>query len=1149
MKNELRVRDVLRTDPTKAKLLNDGVAEVRAVASDEERRLLRYEIESFVCDGEYQKGLYKILDTYLRHLGDPKQPAVWVSGFYGSGKSHLVKMLRVLWTDLTFEDGVSARGLARLPDDVREKLHELSVAAKKHGGLRSAGGTLGAGAGDSVRLAMLGIVFGALGLPSSYPLARFVMWLRGEGVLEEVRERVEAKGKNWAHELQNLYVSPVLAESLLGALPGFAGNAAEARQLLKAQFPNVQDISIDDMTAAIEAAFNNGGKFPLALVVLDEVQQYIGDAAGRTYAVQEVVEACSAKFKGKLLFVATGQSALTGTPQLEKLKGRFTVPVQLSDADVERVIREVVLRKRTDRTGDVSGVLSSYAGEVSRHLKGTKLGPIPEDQEVAVADYPLLPTRRRFWEQVLRAVDQAGSAAQLRTQLRIVFEATRQVAERPLGAVVAGDFVYGQLAPSLLITGALLREVHELIEKQRQHADDGPLRARIAALVFFIGKFSRDSGSDTGVRADVATIADLLVEDLTEASAPLRKRVQDLLASMAAAHVLQQVGTEFRLQTRESGEWNAEFSKKLQEFLGDPARAGMARDELLRRRAGDAFKGIKLMHGSTKTPRKLAVHFGKQPPVVSGDDVPVWVRDGWQDEESSVIADARNAGTSSPVVTVFLPRKQAEELKKALAEHAAARATLDTRGFPTTREGQEARAAMDTRAKFAEGRVSLLIDEILEGARVFVGGGQEYARLTLADGVQDAAEAALARLFPHFDDGDDARWEKVMQQVKGGAGNPLDALEYAGEPQNHPVMAAVLKITQATAKGSDVRAKFCGKDYGWPRETVDGALMALAAANLVSASHQGKSIGAKELNHTNIGPAVFRAEHFVLTAVQRLALKKLWQDAGISTKAGEESQAAARYLDHLRDLATSAGDEAPAPARPSTAHIAALESLSGNAQLVALYEARERLDGERLAWTRAAADINQRLHRWRELERLAVHGSTLQALNPVRAEIQAVIDGRRLLDTPDPVPALRQTVSGVLRADLQRLYAEYEAAYSTGMKEFQSDREWNAIMPEDRERLVIQYQLDALPVPPVGTDSELLTALDKRSLSSLADQRDALPGRFAQARAAAAKLAEPQVRHVKLKPATLRNAEDVAQWLDTVRAQLEAEVAQGPILV
>ena len=47
-----------------------------------------------------------------------EQPGIWISGFYGSGKSHLAKMLRTLWTDYKFPDGASARSIAKLPDTV-----------------------------------------------------------------------------------------------------------------------------------------------------------------------------------------------------------------------------------------------------------------------------------------------------------------------------------------------------------------------------------------------------------------------------------------------------------------------------------------------------------------------------------------------------------------------------------------------------------------------------------------------------------------------------------------------------------------------------------------------------------------------------------------------------------------------------------------------------------------------------------------------------------------------------------------------------------------------------------------------------------------------------------------------------------------------
>ena len=82
------------------------------------------------------------------------------------------------------------------------------------------------------------------------------------------------------------------------------------------------------------------GKLPLTLVVLDEMQQYIGDDNEKALAVQNIVEGCSARFESQVLFVATGQSALTATPTLQKLTDRFAVQVALSDKDVETVVRE-----------------------------------------------------------------------------------------------------------------------------------------------------------------------------------------------------------------------------------------------------------------------------------------------------------------------------------------------------------------------------------------------------------------------------------------------------------------------------------------------------------------------------------------------------------------------------------------------------------------------------------------------------------------------------------------------------------------------------------------------------------------------------------------------------------------------------------------
>jgi len=125
----MKNKQLFQRDPAVSKLLNDGVAAVREAASAKEIETLRYELEHFVCEGQYEDGLIRILESYLGNVSSTTQPAAWVSGFYGSGKSHLLKMFRHLWVDTRFDDGSTARGLARLPQEVQDLLrrHGLPV--------------------------------------------------------------------------------------------------------------------------------------------------------------------------------------------------------------------------------------------------------------------------------------------------------------------------------------------------------------------------------------------------------------------------------------------------------------------------------------------------------------------------------------------------------------------------------------------------------------------------------------------------------------------------------------------------------------------------------------------------------------------------------------------------------------------------------------------------------------------------------------------------------------------------------------------------------------------------------------------------------------------------------------------------------------
>jgi hypothetical protein len=1147
MKNhELYVKD-----PRAMRLLNNGVAEVAEVDTEALRQTLRFELETFVCKGEYQRGLVKIMESFLGNLGQPEQPPVWVSGFYGSGKSHLIKMLRYLWVDYVFPDGATARGLASLSTDVNDLLTELSTRGKQFGGLHAASGKLGAGAGNSIRLAVLSIIFPSAGLPKEYAQARFVIWLKQNGFYETVRSHVEAAGKQFDQELRHLYVSPHLAEGLLAADSDFASSAKEVRSLVKEQFHTPDDITDDEMLAVIrDVLVGSDGKLPCTLLAFDEIQQYIADEPDRSRQVYELAEAMAKHVDGRVLLVGTGQSALHDTPLLQKIAGRFPTRLHLSDTDVETVTREMVLLKKPDRVPTVNQTLDTCDGEISRHLRETDIGPRTEDRDILAADYPLLPVRRRFWENCLRAVDPGGTAAQLRTQLRIVFEAAKKTADAPVGTVIAGDFIYGQIAQDLLQSGVLLREIHQAIEEHRKAGDaDGELRARLCSLIYLIGRLPREQGADIGLRANPDALADLLVEDLQAGSAQLRNQVSVSLGQMAETGKLMKIGDEYRMQTKQSSAWEGAFQECRSRLLQNDQQIASLRSDRLRAECDRRLKNIRLLHGKAKQRRTVEFHYGPEPPKPKGPVVPVWIRDGWSDSLKSVQDDAHQAGVESPTVFVFIERRDADEVKQRLAELKAAQDTIDVRGEPTSGPGKEARRAMETRRANAEGNLELVLGTIFKQTRVLQGGGSEIDGSTLAEKVEAAAEFSLVRLFPKFSDADDARWDQVLKKARSGDANALETVDYQGEVAKHPVCSAILGYVGSGRKGRDVRGEFAGNSYGWPQDSVDACLILLTLTEHLQASQNEKPVLARQLDQSKIGPARFRVESRPLTAAEKIKLRGLFQTVGIPCKPNEEALAAGKFLSELQSRAAAAGGEAPLPVQPDAKHLGDLAQQSGNEQLASILAGEDRLAQEAQDWERAAGLVSQRAPQWKNLQLLLDHAGGLPVVTEVRPQVDAIRDQRSLLADPDPVPPLCDKLTQALRETIKQAHQQFERTHVEEMQRLAESEVWQKLPADDRGHILRKQRLGDVPGIKVGTQQEVLGTLRERPLPTWRDQCDALPTRFEKARVEAAKRLEPMAVSVKVLPGTLRNEEDVDLWWEVVRAEIIEKLKKGPVII
>ncbi len=1144
--------ELFTDNPIHKSLLNDGVAEVADDFSDEKLKLLRYELQTFVCEGQYEKGMIRILESYLRNLDKVKQPAVWVSGFFGSGKSHFVKMLRYLWSDYQFKsDKATARGLAKLPEEVKALFVELSNAAKRTGGLFAASGTLGAGAGDSVRLALLGIIYKSLGLPDNYAISRLMLRLKSQGIYDDVKKYVESNNKNFISELRHMYVSNVLSEAILKADPSFASDVKDAKILIKNQYPQKNDISNDEMIDAIhEAIAGDSKQFPCSLIVLDEIQQYIGEDASRTNTVQEIVEACSSHYEGKLLFVATGQSALSGTPQLQKLRDRFTVKVELSDSDVETVIRTIVLAKKQDKVQILREMFEKHSGEISRHLADTRIGPRNEDKDDFVPDYPLLPVRLRFWERALRAADMEGSSAQLRSQLRVILEATKQTAEKPIGNVVPSDFIFDQKASDMINSAFLHNEVYHLIKEQDDGTDEGKLRSRLCKLIFLINKLPRERGADEGIRATAETLADLLIEDLNEGSTELRKNVPGLLANMIKSNHIMQVDSEYRIQTKESAAWNDEYQRQYSKIINDPAAIATVRTDALHEECIGSLKGVKIIHGASKQARKIELHFGPQPPESTGkEDIPVWIRDGWSDDEKSVLSDARAAGTSDPTIFVFLPRKSAEDIKKTLASLKASQATLDSRSVQNTTEGREAQQAMNTRHKQAEVNLGSIISDIMTHAKVFLAGGTEIQALILAEKIKEAAEKSLLRLYPKFELADDANWAKVVERARKGAADALEVVDYQGDAENNPVCAEILKSIGTDKKGTEIRKQFSANPYGWPRDAVDGALLVLLLNGHITATLNGRSLKAQEVDQKNITITEFRCETVTIPASQRIAVRKLLQEVDIKVKAGEEVSAISTLLEKIKSLVDSASGEAPMPVKPNIAYIKALEDTTGNAKLLAVYEQQDRLQEDIEKWTKDSKAIQKRLPRWKILKELLKHADGLEITDEIESEIKAIQENRSLLADPDPVPGLCEKLTNALRKELVEAYGKCKNTFDEQMALLTSSEIWKQLKADQQKSILAAHGLKSLTDIDVGTEEKLLQSLSTRSISDWKTLNDALQSRFQAALTEAAKFLEPKAHRITLPKATIKTEDQADAWLAQAKKQIIENLKDGPVIL
>ena len=317
----------------------------------------------------------------------------------------------------------------------------------------------------------------------------------------------------------------------------------------------------------------------------------------------------------------------------------------------------------------------------------------------------------------------------------------------------------------------------------------------------------------------------------------------ELLEKLVAAGAIMQVENEYRMQTREGSEWNQAYLEARNELLNDAGKLASERSQLLTIALQRGPEEVQARpRGEQGTAEDRPALRRRRRPQTDGSAIPVWVRDGWEVEEKTVLGDARAAGDSAAVVYGYIPKKMAEELKQAIAGYDAATTTLQTKGTPSGDEGIQARKAMETRQEQSQRTRDNLIDDILNETQVYLAGGdadrRDAARTRRSTTRQ---RCAWTGSIPCSTRPTHPDWHKVIDRAKKGDGDALEVVGHKGDPDKHPVCKAILDYVGSGKKGTEVRKQFGGAKYGWPQDAIDAALIVLVQRRGASRPAPGPS--------------------------------------------------------------------------------------------------------------------------------------------------------------------------------------------------------------------------------------------------------------------------------------------------------------------
>ena len=537
----------------------DGV-----IKADDEASL-RTELDEYVITGEIGQRLEQFLDAYNNYR---TANGVWISGFFGSGKSHLLKMLALLLENREV-DGVKAF------DIFAEKLKDEPMLA---GALRKAvsipsksilfnidqkADVISKNDVDAL-LSVFQKVFDEMcGYYGKQPhIAKFERQLDERGQFDAFKAAfLELSGKSW--ETRGREEALLEGRNIAAAFAQATGtDAADAKDILS-QYRKDTRVSIEDFANTVKTWIDRQApNFRLNFFV-DEVGQYIADNVKLMTNLQTIAESLNTKCKGQAWIIVTAQQAITEVVgdmtarqenDFSKIQARFANRMPLNSADVAEVIQRRLLSK-TDAAQIMLGNLHDKEENNLKTLFDFADGSIRlknyRDRGHFVASYPFPPYQYTLFQMAITSLSQHNafegkhSSVGERSMLGVFQEVAKALADCPVGGLATFDLMFEG------IRTALKSSVQQSIQIAERNLDD-PFAVRVLKALFLV-KYVKE------FKPTVRNISILLLSEFEADQAGQRRKIEDALALLERETYIQRNGEVYEFLTNEEKDVEAEI--------------------------------------------------------------------------------------------------------------------------------------------------------------------------------------------------------------------------------------------------------------------------------------------------------------------------------------------------------------------------------------------------------------------------------------------------------------------------------------------------------------------------------------------------------------------------------------------------------------